>query len=230
LNISNKEYSVIIFGASGMVGKGVLLECLESGSIDKVLVVGRATCGIENRKLKEILHENFLDFSGIKDEFQGYDACFFCLGVSVIGLSEEKYRRITYDFTIQAAKAMIEVSPDMSFCYVSGMGTDSTEKGRTMWARVKGKTENAILEMGFKGAFMFRPGYIQPKKGVRSKVWWYQSIYDVFGIFYPLVKAIAPSALTSSDRLGKAMINAMIKGYEKNILVNMDINHLAEEN
>ena len=212
-----------------MVGKGVLIECLEDKKVENVLVIGRKSCGIQNEKLEEILHQDFTDYSSIKSQLAGYDACFFCLGISVVGLSEEQYTRITYDFAISAAEAIKEMNPELTFCYVSGQGTDSTEKGRTMWARVKGKTENHLLNLGFRKAYMFRPGYIQPMKGVRSKVWWYQLIYDVLGwVLYPIMKGLSPGSVTSSDRLGQAMIEIIQSGYEENILHNKDINKLAE--
>lgn len=223
------QRSVIIFGASGMVGKGVLLECLESQQISRVLVIGRSSCGVTSPKLEEIIHKDFTDYSSIKESLTGYDACFFTLGVSVVGLNEEQYTRITHDFTIETARVLKELNPELTFCYVSGQGTDSTEKGRSMWARVKGKTENALLNMGFKRAYMFRPGFIQPKKGVKSKVWWYQAIYDVFGIFYPILKTLAPKAITSTDRVGLSMISILEHDPGKNIIDPSDINELANK-
>ncbi len=225
-----EKRSVIIFGASGMVGKGVLLECLESNRIKKVMVVGRNPCGITNPKLKEILHKDFSDLSSIHREFEGFEACFFTLGVSVIGLNEQQYTRITYDFTIEAAKTMKEANPNSIFIYVTGQGTDSSESGGSMWARVKGKTENALLDMGFRDAYMFRPGYIQPMKGVRSKVWWYQAIYDVFGVFYPIIKRVAKYSVTSTGKIGRAMINLLFYPYQEKIINPKDINLLAEKN
>lgn len=219
--------NVIIFGASGMVGKGVLLECLDHAEIESVLVVGRSSTGITHAKLKEIKHSDFTNYASIQNEFRGYDACYFCLGVSAVGMKEADYHRITHDFTLAAAKSILAVSPQLTFCFVSGAGTDSTEQGRTMWARVKGKTENALKNLGFAQVFLFRPGYIQPLRGIRSKVSWYQLIYDVFGFLYPLLKRLGPNVATNTSNVGLAMINVMLRGFDKRILTNKDINQLA---
>ena len=159
---------VILFGATGMVGQGVLRECLLDPTVDAVLTVGRSPTGQRHAKLREITHADFGDYSAIEDDLRGYDACFFCLGVSSVGLSEADYHRVTYEYTLAAARTLVRLNPGLTFVYVSGQGTDSTEKGRTMWARVKGRTENELLKMPFKGAYMFRPGYIQPVKGAVS--------------------------------------------------------------
>ena len=160
---------IIIFGATGMVGSGALRECLEDRRVESVLVVGRSSVGMTHPKIQEILHHDFLDYAPVQSRFADRDACFFCLGVSAAGKSEDAYRRLTYDVTLAAAKAMVAANPRMTFCYVSGAGTDNTERGRVMWARVKGATENALLRLPFKAAFMFRPAFIQPLKGARSK-------------------------------------------------------------
>ena len=165
---------VIITGTTGMVGKGVLLECLEHPAITGVLLVNRRPVGVQHPKLKEVIHKDFYDLSPVKAQLQGYDACFFCLGVSVVGLTEEQYTKTTYDLTLHFAETVI--NPRMTFIYVSGTGTDSSEQGRTMWARIKGRTENALLKMPFKAAYMFRPGIILPMKGVRSATSWYNAI------------------------------------------------------
>lgn len=218
----------IIFGASGMVGQGVLLECLANPSVEAVLVIGRTTCNKEQPKLTEIIHSDFVNYSSIQEHLKGYNACFFCLGVSAFRMKESDYSRITYDFTVEAARILVKLNPEMVFCYVSGTGTDSSEKGRTMWARVKGKTENELLRMPFKAAYMFRPGYIQPQKGIRSKTRLYQLLYNIAGPLYPLWKLLFGKYVTTTDKVGIAMIRCVLKGYEKHILENSDINILAE--
>lgn len=214
---------VIITGTTGMVGKGVLLECLEHPAIAEVLVVNRSSIGMQHAKLKEVIHKDFHDLSPVKEQLQGYDACFFCLGVSVVGLNEEQYSRITYDLTLHFAETVI--NPDMVFTYVSGTGTDSTEQGRTMWARVKGKTENALLKMPFKAAYMFRPGIILPMKGIKSKTPLYNAAYTILRPFFGLMKNMA--SVTDTERVGKAMINVVLNGSSKTHLENKDINELA---
>jgi uncharacterized protein YbjT (DUF2867 family) len=157
---------VIIFGATGMVGQGVLRECLLDPDVRRVLSIGRSATGQRHEKLRELIRADLLDYSAIENELRGYDACFFCLGITSLGLSEEQYRRVTYDITMAAAKALAGLNPDMTFIYVTGVGTDSTEHGRTMWARVKGETENALLRLPFRAAYMFRPAAIQPLHGI----------------------------------------------------------------
>ncbi len=218
---------VIIFGATGMVGEGVLRECLEDARVQSVLVVGRSRLRLTAPKIQEILHTDFFDFKPIQSQFAGYDACFFCLGVSAAGMSEDAYHRLTYEVTLAAAEALVAVSPNLTFCYVSGEGTDSTEHGRIMWARVKGKTENALLRMPFKAAYMFRPGYIQPLKGVRSKTGWYQAIYNVLGPAYPILRRLAPKYVTTTVNVGRAMIQVAANGAAQKILSTRDINGLA---
>ena len=224
------KINAIITGSSGMVGKGVLLECLESSLVESVLVVNRKSIGIKHEKLKEIIHTDFFDLSAIESELTGYNACFFCLGVSSAGLSEQDYYRLTYDLTLNFAKTVLTLNENITFCYVSGAGTDSTEKGRSMWARVKGKTENALMKLPFNATFMFRPGYIQPMKGVKSKTRLYQIIYDVFGFLYPVWKRLFPKHVTTTELLGLAMIKAVSKEYDNQILENRHINQLASPN
>jgi hypothetical protein len=220
---------VIIFGATGMVGKGVLLECLDDERVEQVLLVTRHPIDVIHPKLRDIIHLDFFDYSGIQAQFTDFDACFFCLGVSSIGMSETEYCRLTYDLTLSAATAIATVtSRRLTFCYVSGEGTDSSEHGRVAWARIKGKTENALLRLPFKSAFMFRPGYIQPLKGIRSKTGWYQAIYDVVGPLYPLIRRVAPSYVTTTVSIGRAMIEVAAHGYPKQVLATTDINHLAQ--
>jgi uncharacterized protein YbjT (DUF2867 family) len=217
---------VIVFGATGMVGAGVLIECLEDPRVRSILVIGRHSCGISNPKLRELIRSDFFDYSDVRGDLSGYDACFFCLGVSVAGMSEPAYHRLTYALTIAAAEALVAVNPGTTFCYVSGEGTDSTERGRSMWARVKGKTENHLLRLPFK-AFMFRPGYIQPMKGVRSKTRLYQTFYNIFGRLYPMLKRLAPRHVTTTENVGRAMIEVAAAGYSRRVLENSDINLLA---
>ena len=185
---------VIVFGATGMVGQGVLRECLRANDVTQVLTVGRSITGQQNPKLREIAHNYFLDFSPIEKDITGYDACFFCLGVSSIGMDEERYRRLTYDITLAAAKPLARLNPGMTFTYVTGAGADSTEQGRVMWARVKGKTENDLLKLPFKAAYMFRPGAIQPLYGVRSKTAWVQGIYVATAPLLSFLHRVAPSS------------------------------------
>lgn len=223
------KIKAIITGATGMVGKGVLLECLESSDVESVLLINRKPIGIKHDKLKEIIHQDFYNLSSIEDKLKGYNACYFCLGVSVLGLPEEQYHKITYELTIHMAKVLSKLNTDMVFCYVSGTGTDSTEKGRSMWARIKGKTENAILKLPFKDAYMFRPGYIQPMKGIKSKTKLYQAIYILLKPLYPIFKMAFPKYVTSTIKVGKAMINVTLYGYDKKHLENKDINILSEK-
>ena len=221
------KVKAIITGSTGMVGKGVLLECLENKEVESVLVINREPVGISHKKLKEIIRTDFYDLSGIRDELAGYNACFFCLGVSSFRMSEAKYTKITHDLTINFAETLLELNPEMTFCYVSGTGTDSSEKGRSMWARVKGKTENELLKMPFKSAYMFRPGYIHPMKGIKSKTRLYNALYVVFKPLYPILNFLFPKYVTTTVNTGKAMISAAITGYEKKHLENEDINKLA---
>jgi uncharacterized protein YbjT (DUF2867 family) len=219
---------VIVFGATGMVGQGVLRECLRDPTVEAVLVVGRTATGRHDGKLAEIVHADFLDFSTVEDRFAGYDACFFCLGVSSAGMSEDAYRRVTYDFTLAAARSLARVRPGMTFIYVSGTGTDSSERGRVMWARVKGRTENALLELPLQ-AYMFRPGYIQPAPGTKSKTRLYRVLYAVTTPLYPLLKRLAPNQVTSAEQVGRAMIRIAQRGAGKRILYNREINAIAAD-
>jgi uncharacterized protein YbjT (DUF2867 family) len=220
------EVRVILFGATGMVGSGVLIECLDDGRIAEVLAVGRNSCGVSHPKLAELIRSDFINYSDAKAGLTGFDACFFCLGVSSAGMTEAAYHRLTYDLTVAAAEALAPLNPAMTFCYVSGEGTDSTEQGRVMWARVKGKTENHLLRMPFK-TYVLRPGYIQPLKGVRSKTALYRAVYALLALFYPLLRRLAPRHVTTSENVGRAMIQLAANGYGKRVLENPDINALA---
>jgi uncharacterized protein YbjT (DUF2867 family) len=217
---------VILFGATGMVGQGVLRECLAAGEVDRVLTVGRSATGQGHPKLREIVHDDLADLAPIGAELAGYDACFFCLGVSSAGMREAAYRHITYDFALAAGEAMARRNPGSTFVYVSGQGTDSTEHGRTMWARVKGATENALLALPL-AAYMFRPGYIQPLHGVRSRTPLYRWIYVVVAPLFPVLNAVAPAHVTTTERIGRAMIAVAAGGASKQILETRDINALA---
>lgn len=219
------EINVIITGATGMVGKAVLLECLAHPAVKSVLVINRKSIELKHPKLKEVIHSDFFDLSPIQHELKGYNACFFCLGVSAMGLSEAQYHRLTYNLTINFAETVAKENVEMTFNYVSGAGTDSSEKGKTMWARVKGKTENKVASL-FKDAYLFRPGAILPEKGVKSNVVWYNAIYVVLRPFFPLLKKM--DSITTSSRLGQAMINSVLHGYAKKHLENTDINILAK--
>jgi uncharacterized protein YbjT (DUF2867 family) len=217
---------VILFGATGMVGQGVLRECLLDSAIETVLVVGRNLTGERQPKLREILHQDFTDYSALEPQLTGYDACFFCLGVSSIGMQEERYRHLTYDITLAAAKTLSRLNPQMVFVYVTGRGTDSTEQGRLMWARVKGKTENDLLKLPFKAAYMFRPAGIQPLHGIRSKTAWVQAIYVGTAPLLSLLNRVAPKYMTTTEQVGRAMIKVAREGYPRAVLESEDINRL----
>ena len=215
---------VILFGATGMVGQGVLRECLLDPDVTDVLVVGRSVTGRQHLKLREIVHTNFLDYAEIEQDLSGYDACFFCLGVTSLGMNEDSYRRVTYDITLAAARTLVRLNPDMTFVYVTGAGTDSSEQGRVMWARVKGKTENDLLKLPFKAAYMFRPGAIQPLHGITSKTAWVQAIYVAAGPLLSFLRRIAPKYVTSTEQIGHAMLGVVKRGYPARILETEDIN------
>jgi uncharacterized protein YbjT (DUF2867 family) len=204
-----------------MVGQGVLRECLLDPKVTAVLAVGRAPVGQKHDKLTELVLSDLHDYSTAGERLKGYDACFFCLGVSAAGLDEAAYTRITYDLTLAAAKALLSASPGLTFVYVSGAGTDSSEKGRAMWARVKGRTENELLKLPFKGAYMFRPGAIQPLHGIKSRTTMYRILYTVMWPFMPLMRAVG--AAVTTEEVGKAMIAVAEKGYEKRVLEVKDL-------
>jgi len=218
--------NVLLFGATGMIGQGVLRESLPDPEVQNVLSIGRSLTGQRHPKLREFVHTDFLDFSALEPEIEGFDACFFCLGVSSAGMSEERYQRVTYDITMAVARTLAKLNPEMTFIYVSGMGTDSTERGRVMWARVKGKTENALMKLPFKARYMFRPGFIQPLRGIRSKTRLYRAFYTITGPIYPLIRALFPRYVTTTEKLGRAMIKVAKQGARKSVLENWDINRL----
>ncbi|QSQ26538.1 NAD-dependent epimerase/dehydratase family protein [Pyxidicoccus parkwayensis] len=217
---------VILFGATGMVGQGVLRECLLAPDVEEVLAVGRRATGQQHEKLRELVHENLSDYSSVEDRLTGYDACFFCLGVSSAGMSEADYRRVTYDLALAAARTLVKLNPGMTFVFVSGSGTDSTGKSRSMWARVKGETENALLQLPFKAAYMFRPAYIHPMHGVTSRTRLYRAGYAVMGPLYPVLKALIPKYVTTSEQVGRAMLHVVRHGAPKRVLENADIDAL----
>lgn len=220
---------VSLFGATGMVGAGVLLECLADDRVTAVTAIGRSASGRIHPKLTDLPHQDFLHLESLQPQLAGYDSCFFCLGVSSLGMDEAAYTRITYDYTLAAARAFLAANPAGTFCYISGAGTDSTERGRSMWARVKGRTENDILALGFRRAYMLRPGFIQPVKGVRSKTGWYQVFYTVLKPLSPMIRALFPGLATTTSTVGRAMIRLGLEGYSRPIVTNRDINRLASE-
>ena len=215
----------IITGSTGMVGEGVLHECLKHPDIESILVINRKSCNVTHSKLKEIIHNNFYDFREIEISLAGYNACFFCLGTTSIGKNEEEYNKITYILTKTLADTLIKLNPEMTFCYVSGAGTDSTEKGKVMWARVKGKTENYLLHLGFKNAYMFRPALILPTKGLKNTL----LLYKIFFPLVPIVKFLFPKYICTLKEIGLAMINTVTKSYDKKVLEVGDIKELAHK-
>ncbi len=221
---------VIITGASGMVGRGVLLECIDHPNVEKILSIGRTPLGLTHPKHHELIVSDFLNYSKHRTVLTGFDACFLCMGVSANGLSEAQYHELTYEFTLQLATTLLELNEDMICTYVSGEGTDSTENGRMMWARVKGKTENDLLNLGFKNAYMFRPGTIIPLRGIKSKTKLYQFFYDYLLWLIKLIKFLAPNSVVNTTQMGLAMVNSVLYGYQKNILKPKDIIILASRN
>ena len=219
--------NVLIFGATGMVGLGVLRECLLDPGVDHAVTIGRAATGLENPKLREIVRKDLSAYSDIEFQLTGFSACFFCLGVSSAGMNEETYRRLTYDLPMLAARTLVKLNPEMTFIYVSGAGTDSSERGRSMWARVKGKTENDLMALPFASVYAFRPAVIQPLHGIRSKTKAYQIFYSFFGWTIPLLKPVLyPKYMTTTEQIGKAMLQVARQGYPKRVLESVDINAL----
>ncbi len=220
---------VIITGASGMIGKGVLLECLDHPEVTEVLTIGRSLVELNHDKLTQLEHKDFTDFSPISDKLKDYDAAYLCMGISVAGLSESTYTEITYGYTLALAKVLLESNPNMTLAYVSGEGTDSSEKGRSMWARVKGKTENDLMALGFRQAFMFRPGAIIPLRGIKSRTRLYQFVYDYFMWLVKLAKWLSPQSVVDTTQIGLSMINVTKLGYDNNILRPSDIIKSADK-
>lgn len=217
------KIKAIITGATGMVGEGVLHQCLRHPDVEAVLVINRRPCEVQHEKLTEILHKDFHGLSAIEDKLSGYNACYFCLGVSSVGMKEADYYHLTYNLTMHVAETLARLNPDMTFCYVSGAGTDGSEQGRSMWARVKGKTENHLLKLPFKAAYMFRPGYIQPMPGMKNTL----AAYKVLGVLYPVLKTLFPKYVVKLEEIGRAMINVTKEGYHKPVLECADIREAA---
>ena len=215
---------IILFGGSGMVGQGVLRECLLSAEVDEVLSVVRSASGSANEKLREIVLADINGIGSVAEKLRGYDACFYCLGATSSGLTEKQYSEITYGLTMLIANLLVGINPSMTFVFISGLGTDSSEQGRVMWARVKGRTENALLKLPFKAAYMLRPGVIQPLHGIKSKTWQYQILYTLMTPVLPLLKRMMPGQVTTTEQIGRAMIRLAMSGGEKAVLETKDIN------
>jgi uncharacterized protein YbjT (DUF2867 family) len=220
---------VIITGATGMVGEGVLYKCLENTSVEKVLVIGRKTCGYSNPKLTEIIHSDFFDFSSIKEELKGYNACYFCLGTTAMGKTEAEYTKFTHTLTLHFATLLANLNPDMTFCYISGSGTDSSEKGRIMWARVKGKTENDLMKLPFTAVFNFRPGAITPLLPLKPTQTYYKT-YKYLAWLFAIMKVLTPAKLITLEALATAMINVSLSSYPQHNIEIKDMKVLANIN
>jgi uncharacterized protein YbjT (DUF2867 family) len=219
------KINAILFGATGMIGQGVLIEALEHPQVASVLSISRRNCDVQHPKLTEIIHDDFLDYAVIENQLSGFDACFFCLGVSSAGISPETYYAITHDYAIAAADVLSRLNPDMVFCFISGAGTDDQEMSRMRWARVKGKAENSLKSFPFKGLYLMRPAYVQHRKGVRPSFMFYR----IFAPVYPLLRFLFPKTVTNTEEVGRAMINAVLFGAKKQTLENRDIIELAKK-
>ena len=215
--------NVLILGATGMVGQGVLRECLLDDGVTRVVTLGRTATGWAHPKLREIVRSDLFDLSAIEEQLRGLDACFYCLGVSAAGLSEAEYSRINHDMTLTVAETLVRTSPELSFVYVSGAGTDATGRGRVMWARVKGRTENALLRLSFRSAYMLRPGLIVPLHGVKSKTRLYRAFYTMFGPMLPMLRKLFPRSIVTSEQVGRAMLRLARSGYDKPVLEANDL-------
>jgi uncharacterized protein YbjT (DUF2867 family) len=216
--------NILLFGATGMVGQGILRECLLDQEIEKVLAIGRKASGHQHEKLQELVHKNLFDYQGLEKDLSGFDACFFCLGVTSAGMSEDDYRSVTYDLTLAAAKALLKLNPGMTFIYASGAGADSTESSRSMWARVRGQTENALLRLPFKSVYVFRPAVIQPLHGITSRTRSYRILYVLLKPVFPLLRGMLPKYVTTTVQIGQAMLAVVKHGYSKPVLESADIN------
>jgi len=223
-----EKLNVIITGATGMVGEGVLHECLSHPNIDNILIITRKSTGYTHSKIKEIIHPDFSNFTKLKPQLKGYNACLFCLGVTSLGKKEPDYYKLTYTLTLNFANTLAALNHGMTFCYISGAGTDSTEKGKLMWARVKGKTENDLLKLTFKAVYNFRPAFIKPFLPLKPNMAFYKT-YKFVAWLFPVLKLLAPNMAITLKELAAAMINACLKGYSKNILEVKDIRDLAKE-
>lgn len=219
---------VLIFGATGMVGQGVLRECLLADDVEQVTQVGRSTTGLKNPKLRELVQADLFELANAEPELTGFEACFFCLGVSSAGMTEASYTRLTYELTLSVAERLVRLNPSMTFVYVSGAGTDSSEKGRSMWARVKGRTENALLRLPFRAAYMFRPGLIVPLDGIRSKTKAYRVMYAVMTPVLPMLRWAFPRRVVTTEEMGKAMLAVARHGGVKAVLETGDLRELID--
>jgi len=217
---------VLIFGATGMIGRGVLLECLRDSEVDLVVTLGRQPAGILDGKLREITHHNFNDYSAMEESLSGFDACFYCLGVSSVGMTETDYSRVTFTYTLAVAEPFSRLNPSARFIFISGVGTDSSEKGRVMWARVKGRTENALLGLAL-DAYMFRPGFIEPLDGIESRTPLYRKLYAVSRPLLPLLRRAFPNHVLTTRQIGRAMLQVARQGYSQHVLEPRDIRAAA---
>lgn len=220
--------NVLIFGATGMVGQGVLRECLAAPDVERVLAIGRTPTGLKHPKLHDLVHAEMWQYSGIEAELSNFDACFFCLGATSSGMSEQKYTHLTYDLTLAAAATLARLNPQMVFIYVSGAGADSSETSRIMWERVRGRTENALLKLPFRGVYIFRPGMIQPVGGIKSKTAAYRVFYALARPLLPVLRALLPDQILSTPQVGQAMLAAVRHGAPKRVLESADINALSK--
>jgi hypothetical protein len=216
---------LIITGVTGMVGEGVLNECLNHQDIEQILVLSRKTCCITHPKLTEVLHDNFYDLSPVKEQLKNFNACFFCMGVTSLGKQEHEYYSITYTLTMNVARILAALNPEMTFCYISGAGTDSTEKGKLMWARIKGKTENDLIKLPFKRVYNFRPGFLKPLKDAKHV----HGSNFIYTLLYPVLRTLFPKYVSTIMELGLAMINSVLNGYEKQVIEVKDILILSRE-
>ncbi len=219
----------VVFGATGMVGQSVLRECIMDGDVESVVAVGRSPLHLVNPKFRNVVHSDFLNFTPIAKDLKGLDVCFYCLGVASAGLTEAEYKRVTCDFTLAAAKTLLKVNPKITFVFISGMGADSSEKGRVMWARIKGKTENEIFKMKFRNAYVIRPAFIQPKDGIKSRTRLYRWLYIAFKPFMPLIRLFAPKSVITTRALGKVMVQVARQGAAKKLLESADLVALARD-
>jgi uncharacterized protein YbjT (DUF2867 family) len=219
--------NVLLFGATGMVGQGVLRECLLDADVQMVQTIGRTTTGVQNPRLREVARQDLFHYDDVAASLSGFDACFFCLGVSSSGMKEEDYERLTYGITVAAAEVLSRLNPQMTFIYVSGAGADSSEHGRIMWARIKGKTENALIRMQFTAAYMFRPGFIEPLYGARSKTTAYRVFYMLTKPLLPLLRLAFPNYVLTTQQIGRAMLTVAKHGYPKQVLESKDIRAAA---
>ena len=215
---------VIITGATGMVGEGILQECLTNPEVEKILLINRKPSGYSHPKIEEIIHPDLSDISSLSEKVTGYDACYFCAGISSVGMNEEQYTKVTYDLTLGFAKTLAALNPQMIFCYVSGTSTDSTEKGKQMWARVKGKTENDLMQLPFKAVYNFRPAFMKPTKGAKNV----KGLFKVINTLYPVFRLFSTTYFLTLEEVGKAMIKATTNGYSKSVLEVKDIAALSK--